>query len=134
MLLFGHLFGDYVFQNDWMALNKKKKGVKGWKACLVHCLIYTVTVTLFLIPLYPFNSYVWFPIIYGIFLSHIVLDRTYLIDRWFRFTKGRTWKRIGMNNSATEWIASVSYTAIVQTVADNTIHLVIMYFLCYIFL
>lgn len=32
-----HLVGDFIFQSDWMALNKAKKTLN----CLVHVLIYT---------------------------------------------------------------------------------------------
>lgn len=39
-LLIGHLLGDYVFQNDWMALNKTKMTLKGWIACWSHSLVY----------------------------------------------------------------------------------------------
>jgi len=32
-----HFVGDFIFQSDWMALNKNKSTIH----CLVHCLIYT---------------------------------------------------------------------------------------------
>lgn len=41
--LVGHLVGDYLLQNDWMALNKKRQV---WP-CVVHCLIWTICVCLF---------------------------------------------------------------------------------------
>jgi len=127
LLLFGHLFGDYLFQNDWMALNKHKKV---WPL-FVHCYIYSLTVFVFIGVLLHI-SVVECLILFGcIFLSHIILDGTSLIDRWFRLTQGRSWKRLNKSTTATEWTASIAYTAIVQTVADNTIHLVLMYFLCY---
>ena len=40
----GHLIGDYLLQNDWMAMNKKKSGENGWTACWVHCSLYTLAV------------------------------------------------------------------------------------------
>ena len=43
-LLVGHLLGDYIFQNDWMALNKTKMTLKGWAACAVHAWVYTTCV------------------------------------------------------------------------------------------
>lgn len=39
-LLVGHLVGDYLLQNDWMALNKKQRS---WP-CLVHVALYTAAV------------------------------------------------------------------------------------------
>jgi len=131
LLLFGHLFGDYLFQNDWMALNKKEK----WLPCLVHCWIYTCWVYIFITDLIPQNIITVIIILVGIFLSHLVLDRTNLIEIWFRFAQGRAWKRVRTYSSKTEEdIALIAFTAIVQTVADNTIHLVLMYFLCYFLL
>lgn len=40
--LVGHLVGDFLLQNDWMATNKKRSNF----ACATHVLIYTVTVML----------------------------------------------------------------------------------------
>jgi len=37
IFLLCHLVGDFIFQSDWMAMNKSKKT---WN-CLVHCIIYT---------------------------------------------------------------------------------------------
>ena len=39
-LLFGHLVGDFLLQNKWMALSK---GNNSWR-CLVHCIVYTASV------------------------------------------------------------------------------------------
>ena len=39
--LVGHLVGDYLLQNDWMALGKKQSSFR----CAVHCLIWTCCVT-----------------------------------------------------------------------------------------
>jgi hypothetical protein len=36
LAIIGHLVGDYLLQNDWMALNKKKAGAMGFLACLIH--------------------------------------------------------------------------------------------------
>ena len=33
--IIGHLVGDYLLQNDWMALNKKASSLH----CAVHCCI-----------------------------------------------------------------------------------------------
>lgn len=27
-IILGHIIGDYLFQSDWMAINKKKKDLK----------------------------------------------------------------------------------------------------------
>lgn len=41
--LVGHLVGDYLIQNDWMALNKKQSSLH----CAVHCGLWTLSVILF---------------------------------------------------------------------------------------
>ena len=41
-MLIGHLVGDYLLQNDWMAENKAKHKGLGWLTCAVHCLLYTM--------------------------------------------------------------------------------------------
>ena len=61
LALIGHLVGDYLLQNDWMALNKKWKPnpypVFSWKwwftnedgmmSCYVHCFLWATAVCLF---------------------------------------------------------------------------------------
>ena len=65
----GHLVGDYLLQNDWMALNKKKSTFH----CVVHCLIWTACVCLF--------SWGTIGVIGGVvlFVTHFVQDRTNVI-------------------------------------------------------
>lgn len=46
-MLVGHLVGDYLLQNDWMALNKKFKNFEGRLACGVHCFLWTLSVLAF---------------------------------------------------------------------------------------
>lgn len=41
--LIGHLVGDYLLQNDWQALGKKKSS----GICAVHCALYTLSIWLF---------------------------------------------------------------------------------------
>lgn len=68
--LIGHLVGDYLIQNDWMALNKKQSTLH----CAVHCGLWTAAVILF----------AWWPIWTAIplFLTHFVQDRTKIVSRW----------------------------------------------------
>jgi hypothetical protein len=66
----GHLVGDYLAQNDWMALNKKRSSL----ACGVHCLIWTACVV----------AFSWFPVWTAIplFVTHFIQDRTTVIAKW----------------------------------------------------
>jgi hypothetical protein len=70
--LIGHLVGDYLLQNDWMALNKKKRSWRGELACTVHCLLWTLSVLLFT----GWWGWMHFVLVY---LSHYVLDRSRIV-------------------------------------------------------
>ena len=129
-LILGHLVGDYVLQNHWMALNKKEE----WLPCIVHCLVYTGAVCLFTAPeLFAWKWHIFVPAIVLIFLSHFVLDRTNIIDKYLDLIGGRSWGRSEDidNRQYSNFMTSVvaSYTSIVQTGVDNTVHLILMYFI-----
>ena len=67
-----HLIGDYIIQNDWMALNKKKLTWKGELACQVHCITYAL----------PF-LFIGSPMaVFCIYFSHYIVDRTNIVG-WF---------------------------------------------------
>lgn len=65
-----HAIGDYLIQNDWMALNKKKSGWNGFLACFVHCLTYSL----------PFYLIADTFQVSMIFLTHFIIDRWRLVD------------------------------------------------------
>lgn len=71
LAIIGHLVGDYLLQNDWMALNKKT--VPG--ALVIHCNLWTLSVCIFA---------GWAnPAAIGIlFYTHLLQDGTDLIARW----------------------------------------------------
>lgn len=69
--LVGHLVGDYLLQNDWMALNKKTRSLP----CVVHCAIWTLSVCLL-----SQRWEWWFAA--ALFASHFVQDRTTVISRY----------------------------------------------------
>lgn len=107
--IIGHLVGDYLLQNDWMALGKKRtsfpdspddwnrpvwelfKFFNRWFSlpCFVHSMIWTLTVMGFAGWLgftdagYESEKY-WF---YGLaftvlFVTHYIQDRTHIIRFW----------------------------------------------------
>lgn len=41
-LIIGHLIGDYIFQNDYIAINKTKNSF----VCLLYCVLYTLVLYL----------------------------------------------------------------------------------------
>ncbi len=131
-LLLGHLVGDYLFQNEWMALNKAKNTKTGWFAAVIHCLLYTFAVCLFMGNFQP----IW---ITTVFLSHFPIDKFGLAELYMSKVKGyglkqyikdvdnpgSEWKYI--NNSTGHQMLKGGFTAYIYAVTDNTIHLVLMY-------
>ena len=132
-LLLGHLVGDYVLQNSWMALNKKHyKSI-----CTLHCAIYTTCVCA---GLALFNITITPLLILGIFISHIVLDATNLVDKWMKFYGISTFtdcvprKENNKHDEVLDWNSKMSASQVVQTtfgafcyiIVDNTLHLVMM--------
>ena len=125
-MLIGHLIGDYIFQNNWMALNKKTN----WIAGVAHCLVWTLCVVAWVPEIAKSTYSIW--IIFAIFISHIVLDATNFVDNLLDFLGGRSYKS-AEKYCAREDIPDFKkaymrcYTAIIQTVADNTLHLIFLY-------
>jgi Protein of unknown function (DUF3307) len=66
----GHLVGDYLVQNDHLALNKKTSSA----ICAVHCAIWTVCVLFF-------GWWPWWTAI-PLFVAHYIQDRTYIVGWW----------------------------------------------------
>lgn len=73
--LIGHLVGDYLLQNDWMALNKKKSSI----ACAVHCIIWATCVCLFAGWMEFSDSILAWVLLFS---SHFIQDRTQLVMFW----------------------------------------------------
>ncbi len=71
LAIIGHLVGDYLLQNDWMALNKKKDFVP----LFVHCVFWTASVVLF-------AGWFSFPAIVILYSTHLWQDGTGVITRW----------------------------------------------------
>ncbi|GAG05577.1 unnamed protein product, partial [marine sediment metagenome] len=65
-----HLFGDFIVQNDWMAMNKKNPGWKGFWACFIHTLTYSL-------PFLLITNWAAFLVIWS---THFVIDRTKIVD------------------------------------------------------
>lgn len=66
----GHLAGDYLLQNDWQAVGKKKSSV----ICAIHSALWTTSVCLL-------GQLGWVAALI-LFVEHFAQDRGQLIPRW----------------------------------------------------
>lgn len=132
-LVLGHFVGDYLLQNNWIALNKSKK----WLPCLTHILIYTLAIC---VATWAFNP--WWILV--VVLSHLPIDRWSLAEKWLKFTKGRTLEgfikskqtvikndQIGgtlVHNEPCTAMDSLQagFSTFVYIVVDNTFHILLM--------
>ena len=106
-LIVGHLVGDFLLQNEWMAENKAKQIAP----LLVHSSIYTLSLFMFSLFVKPLP---WLPILL-IFVSHSIVDQRGLITLWGQVVtnlKNNTWLYI---------------------MADQTVHIIIILIVCLMF-
>jgi len=123
-MILGHLIGDYLFQNNKMALEKSKPGFRGILYCTIHSLIYTFFVCLFLWTLNPL-------IIILIFLSHWPIDRWSLASKWLKLITGRDF--IAAYNSKDKYREiNISFSCLVYAIADNTMHIILLWFISFL--
>lgn len=115
-ILFGHSVGDFLLQPQSMALTKGRPGRRGAAVCALHSLIYTLSICLFTWTLSPAFAAT-------IFVTHAVIDRYSLGQKWLDFIGGRSFLRA--NDAADDGYKSihVSFACIVYTVVDNSMHL-----------
>lgn len=79
----GHLVGDYLLQNDWMANTKKRPGHEGRMACLSHSGLWAASVCLFA----GWGEMFWLaesPAFAVLWFLHYWQDRTNVIAWWMR--------------------------------------------------
>lgn len=102
-IILGHLIGDYLLQNDWMALNKKKNSFIGYLSCYIHSFIWTISVCIFL------DGFILHKFMLLLF-SHYIIDKSNFVVWYlntFKIMKNPPlWKII---------------------IVDNTIHLIFIY-------
>ena len=118
-IFLGHLVGDYLLQNKQMAWMKGERNWAGFWWCTLHCLIYTFSVCLFLWTINPL-------IIALVFLSHWPIDRYSLAHHWLKLIGGRDIMVAWLSKERWREI-DIAFSCIVYTVADNTMHLVLLW-------
>lgn len=108
-----HLIGDYLVQNDWMALNKKKVSWKGELACQIHCITYSLPFLFITTPLATL----------AIYLSHYVIDRTNIVSYFLAF---KNWT-FSTENFGFGKERPVFITVWLYIIVDNVFHIICNY-------
>jgi len=145
-LLLGHMVGDYWFQSDKMALNKSEKGIKGDEWCLLHCIIYSACVAVFVVfggwEFVFCDSVYWWKTILGslifsfliAFITHYPIDRTSFAHRWMKWFGTIDFeKATPITNAplppALSGNVRTFFVAPIYVAIDNSMHLVLMWIL-----
>ena len=129
-LIFGHLFGDFVCQTRWMAVNKSASSSK----CFTHVMIYMCCIVAFT----RVTNIYW---LLFVFTTHFLIDRYTLGDKWLHLIQGRSLKdfmengskNIPFNQDRLDFTANYhtlrgGFTALCYAVVDNTFHLTLQYY------
>ncbi len=121
-ILFAHCCGDYICQNNYLALNKSKNSL----VCAAHCAIYT-----FFVLLLTKFDWVWAIFIFG---THFAIDRFSLADLYLKLIRGCSLTDFIKNGQKLSIykvdsldlnyrILRGGITAFVYIVVDNSIHI-----------
>lgn len=122
-----HVVGDYLFQNDWMALHKGRKSPYHfkWQSLVAHSLIYGVP---FLIAFGSIKVYAIVVLLHGIF------DYFPLTSEWLEGIGGRSVAKAACyppHLPNTHMALYASFTVLVYGWADFAIHFLTTYPLLY---
>lgn len=129
LAMLGHFVGDYLLQNNWMALNKTKRNKLGWLACGTHVVIYATCVMFFLS--LSWHDLVYYPIIWLVIaVPHYLIDHYSLASYIMKFKNG-VMPLETIEDTTVESIWKAAFTAPVYIVNDNTLHWVMLYFTCW---
>jgi hypothetical protein len=124
-MILGHLIGDYLLQNDWMATQKKKHEGLGWSACLVHCFLYTAAVC---VTMGNFDI-MWVVVV---FFSHFAIDKFPVVEWYSKLIGSRSIDKFLNEAENQEYTPHIGLrsgiTVLVYVVRDNTFHIMIMYY------
>lgn len=131
----GHFVGDYLLQNQWMALGKSFPGMRGHIACTVHVTLYTLAIALF--------TQLWNPMfLAAVFIPHWLIDRWglawYLINARNPVPHTKLWDRGPVcaqapSDQVERNVWKIAFAAPVYILTDNTLHWVCLWFTAKVF-
>jgi hypothetical protein len=140
-VMLGHFVGDYLLQNQWMAINKSLPGWKGALACTVHVYLYTLAIGLFTIS-HPISDARWLLFLMAVYIPHYLIDRTSFANYILRLKNGfwnkdiSLWesttcedgKKLPFEKAITNGSWKIAFAAPVYIMNDNTLHFVCLWF------
>jgi len=112
VLYVGHKIADYLFQTDYQASNKQSN----WGALLLHCLTYTLILSLLAFVTIGFFNWTT---VFILFISHVLIDKRAILIWWARNIK----KMEDTNNQA-------SQTALMEL--DQAFHYIIIFMISFL--
>lgn len=121
-----HGIGDYFFQTDYQALNKKNKGWIGLWACLKHCITYSL----------PFLFIGSWRAVAVIFITHFIIDRTNIVAYGIAIKNGTKYGKGIINSSLIPYDISnfgfarerpFAITIWLYIICDNLVHIICNY-------
>lgn len=124
----GHVVGDYILQNQYLALNKSKPGWRGALACTIHVALYTAAVSIFT----GLHGLMFLALVAA---PHWLIDRYSLGQKWLNFKnrreevwapKERPWD---YQKGTVENVWQIGFAAPVYIANDNAMHLVCLWVL-----
>jgi hypothetical protein len=132
-MLLGHLAGDYLLQNRWMALNKSKNTHIGWLAAVIHCVLYTLMICLFM----QNFDWIWMVIVFN---SHFWIDKFALAEKYKKIIGSSTLKEFVHRYEekfdyvpyqkpeiSRREIIEGGFASLTYTITDNSMHLILMW-------
>lgn len=127
-MVLGHLTGDYLLQHNFMAVNKVRNDVIGYMACLVHCLVYSICVTM-MVGLAPsiqmdLQTFVLFSLM--AFVTHFPIDKWSLGKLWLKVLGKKDMPLALTNPPGYDTFLHRFFYWFVYIVVDNTLHLFLM--------
>jgi hypothetical protein len=121
-----HLFGDFIVQNDYVALNKKNNTLKGWIYCFFHCITYAL----------PFLLITNWKAVIGIGLTHFIIDKTNIVAYFLAIRNNVVkegenlcdgWHTLDVSNFGFLPERPFAITIWLLIFTDNTLHLICNY-------
>lgn len=109
-----HLFGDYIVQNDWMGLNKKKRTWMGELACQIHCITYSL----------PFILICSWWAVLVIYVTHYIIDRTDIVAWFLAYRNGAK----NIENFGFTTVRPQIISVWLWIIVDNVFHIFCNYF------